>query len=82
MSVEMGGKHWVRMKFSFTSKHRVKSARATDPRPFRPKKSCTYRGTSRPRGPRSARFTTRTLSAFRTTSTSGTSFTLEETGRE
>lgn len=57
-------------------------ALSTDRRPFRPNRSCTYRGTSRPGGPRSARFTARTLSAFGTTSTSGTSFTLEEARRD
>lgn len=58
------------------AKYRVKNSEATDPRPPRPKRSCTYRGTSRPRGPRTTRFTTRTLSTFRTTGTSGAGFTL------
>lgn len=56
--------------------NRVKSAWATDPRCSGPKGSRTYGGTSRPGGPRSTRFATRTLSAFGTTSTSGASFTL------
>lgn len=72
---------------SLSAKHRVKAARGTGCRghrlqAFRPNRSCTYRGTSWPGGPRSARFTARTLSAFRTTSTGGTSFTLEEAGRD
>lgn len=56
--------------------NRVKSLRATDPRYFRPEESCTYGGTSWPGGPRSTRFTSRTLSTFGTASTCGASFTL------
>lgn len=41
----------------------------------------THSGASWPRGPRSTRFTTRTLGAFGTSSTGGASFTLER-GRE
>lgn len=80
MSVEVrvGDKHLVTVKFP-SQRSTESSVRATDPRPFRPKRGCTYRGTSRPGGPRSARFTARTLSAFRATSTGGTSFTLGET---
>ena len=41
----------------------------------------THSSTSWPRGPRSTRFTARTLGAFGTSSTGGASFTLER-GRE
>lgn len=64
------------------ARHRVKCAKASDPRPFRPKKNYTYRGTSWPRGPRISRFTSRTLGAFRTSSTSGASFTLRRDREE